>query len=76
MVVDIDGVLKVVPVYKGVPPEAELYHETGFDAVAVNVTLPGPHLETLADTGAAGILSIIASTAVLLKLLQNVPAST
>jgi len=56
----IEGVLYELPVCKDEPPEEVLNQLIVLAEVAVNTTLPGPHLETLLTEGDAGIGSITA----------------
>jgi hypothetical protein len=69
-------VVDAAVVCKGVPPEAALCQrkvpET--EDVAVNITVPVPHLATSADVGAADPVFIVATTAAR-SLLKQVPLS-
>ena len=72
---EITGVLKLVPVPSGLPPAEVLYQVTVDEEDAVTVTEPGPHLEPLVRTGAAGVEFMIACTGI--RTLRHVfPAST
>ena len=64
----IDCVVKeLFPVANGLPPLAAAYQSivSPPEGIAEMVTVPGPHLAALVPVGAAGVLLIVAVTAVL-----------
>ena len=60
---DIDGVINIVPVPTGDPPDAALYQKIESEAVAVNVTAPGPQRDPEVGTGGV-VIFIVAVTGV------------
>ena len=63
----------MLPDDKSVPPEAASYQSIVFPAeLAVIVTVPVPHLETLPAVGAAGTVLTVAATVVLVADIQPV----
>ena len=71
MLLDIDGVIKLIPVPKLEPPVAAAYQlMVPADAVAPNVTRPVPQTLPGVDPVIVGIGFTVASTAVLVPVVQ------
>ena len=71
MLLDIDGVIKLIPVPKLEPPVAAAYQlMVPADAVAPNVTVPVPQTLPGVDPVIVGIGLTVASTAVLDPVVQ------
>ena len=68
--------MKPAPVNNNVPPLEELYQYNCPEPVAESDTVPGPQRLTLAETGTAGMGSMIACIAVRVALGQPLSDST